>query len=191
MASPRIEQLVGPYPTVVVDPPWPIHIGQYRTFRGELSERSEPYEMMSLDEIAALPIGDILEPDANVFLWTIQRYMPVAFNILAGWGLRYRFTMVWHKNRGSQFHNGPSSNIEFVIVGGKGRSLWQDTCDFPMVFTADTGEHSVKPELFYSLLRRVTRSPRLDMFNRRGIAGFDRWGLEAPINEIYQIPMEG
>ena len=40
--------------------------------------------------------------------------------------------------------------------------------------------HSVKPDGFYKMVRRVTTGPRLDMFNRPRIEGFNGWGDESP-----------
>ena len=198
---------MGPYATVVVDPPWPLN--WYRTDwtkadaarngrvnRGKYVGKrpgysNYGYETMDVDEIAALPVGDVLADDALVFLWTTGRLLREAFGVLEAWGVVYGYTMVWHKPWGPKPLNKPMYNSEFVLVGTKGKPRYTDE---KMFFTANTWTnprvHSRKPEEFYDLLRRVTPAPRLDIFGRRRIGGFDTWGDQAPagppLPETYQ-----
>lgn len=166
----------GTYRTVVIDPPWPM-TKIPREVRP--MQHGFDYPTMSVDEIAAMDIGARLNDDSFVFLWTTQKFLPSAFDILKGWGLDYRFTMVWHKPGGIQIYNYPQFNCEFVIVGSKGSPEFVDTKAFNAAFNADRQGHSVKPDEFYDLLRRVTAGPRMDMFSRRKIDGFEIWGNQA------------
>ena len=181
----------GTYRTLVLDPPWPMKKSD-RSVRPD--QQGFDYPTMSLDEIADLPVGELVAEDAWVFLWTTQRFLPPVFNyvdariavepeyqtrgLLENWGLDYRFTMVWRKRGGMQIFGLPQFDCEFVVVASKGEPLFTDRKDFSTVFEAPRAGHSVKPDEFYDLLRRVTASPRLDMFNRRDIEGFEGWGNE-------------
>ena len=129
-----------------MDPPWPIR----RTER-EVNpyEVGFDYPVMALDEIAGLSVGDMLADDAFVFLWTTQRFLPDAFPILAGWGVKYRFTMVWHNPGGFQVFNMPQFNGEFIVVGVKGNPQFLEAKAFNAVFNAPRAGHSVKPDEFY------------------------------------------
>lgn len=48
------------------------------------------------------------------------------------------------------------------------------------VIVAPRGKHSKKPEDAYDMIRRNSPAPRLSMFSRRVIDGFEVWGDEAP-----------
>ena len=163
----------GQYRTIVVDPPWPMEKIE-REVRP--NQAGFDYPTMSIEEIASmtLPIAD----DAFVFLWTTQKFLPSAFRIMEAWDLKYRFTMVWHKNGGIQPYNSAQFNCEFVLLGSKGAPLFADLKAFKTAFNAPRQGHSIKPDEFYDLIRRVTLEPRLDMFSRREIEGFDVWGNE-------------
>ena len=164
------------YRTVVIDPPWPVE-KIARVVRP--NQVAMPYRTMSVEEITRCPVRDLLAPDAFVFLWTTQKYLPASFRCLEAWGLTYRYTLVWKKPGGFQPYNSPQYNGEFVVVGSRGNPRYLETKAFPTVFDAPRGAHSEKPEVFYETLRRVTESPRLDMFNRRAIEGFEGWGDQA------------
>lgn len=171
----------GQYRTIVIDPPWPM-----TKIKREVRPNQEglDYPTMSVEAIAAMTLP--LPLDAFVFLWTTQKYLPDAFNILKSWGLKYRFTMVWHKNGGIQPYNCAQFNGEFVLVGSKGAPIFADLKAFNTIFYASRNGHSVKPDEFYDLVRRVTIAPRLDMFSRREIDGFDVWGNEVCDKEVTQ-----
>ena len=168
---------IDKYSVVVIDPPWPM-----KKIKREVrpKQRGFDYQVLSVEEIGGLDVPGILDAEGIVFLWTTQKYLPDAFTILEKWGLRYRFTMVWHKPGGIQIWNYPQFNGEFVVVGTKGKYKFTSCKAFNVVFNAPRAGHSVKPEEFYDLLKRVTDGPRIDIFNRRIIDGFDRWGDEAP-----------
>ena len=178
---------MGKFKTVVVDPPWPVasriilnHLGQSGFHANNLLD----YPTMDVDEIATMALPDVMADDAWLFCWTTRKFLPDTFPILASWGLSYRFTMVWVKGGGPQFPNHPQGNAEFVVVGAKGNPQFESIKAFNVANYWPRGEHSEKPEGFYDLLRRVTPGPRLDIFGRRRIAGFQSWGNEAPEGEL-------
>ena len=167
----------GTYRVLVVDPPWPI--SKLITSVAKHTETDIDYPTMDISEITDLHPGKHLHSNAWVFLWTTQRFLRDAFAMMEKWGFYNRFIMVWHKPGGMKPINLPYQNAEFIVVASKGSPEFVSTKKFPIIFNADRGKHSEKPEEFYEILRRVTLPPRLDMFNRREIEGFDLWGNES------------
>jgi N6-adenosine-specific RNA methylase IME4 len=165
----------GSYDVVVVDPPWPME----RIERDCRENQAKPldYSVMTLDEIGALSVP--AARDCHLWLWTTHRFLPHAFSILARWGFKYVCTFTWHKPGGFQPYGLPQYNSEFVLYGRRGSPVFTSTREFFTCFEAARAEHSAKPQEFYDTVARVTAGRRLDMFNRRVIPGFDRWGKQA------------
>ena len=103
-----------------------------------------------------------------------------ALECVAHWGLRYRSLFVWDKGAGVQMPGLPCSSAEFAVCASLGKPQFLQTKAFRTCNRWPRQRNSEKPEGFYELLRRVTPAPRIDVFSRRVIAGFDRWGDEAP-----------
>ena len=90
------------YKTIVADPPWPIArdwpVGRIPNGKVHDGRRTPiPYPMMKLEEIAVLPVGELAERDAHLYVWTVNRFLGETIAIVKAWGFRYTQTLVWAK----------------------------------------------------------------------------------------------
>ena len=137
---------MGKFATVVIDPPWGLHV--YRSSNEEGGYAAPTYPTMHLAQIASLPVHTVLESSAMVFCWTTNAMLPYTFRILESWYLAYWFTMTWHKNGGPKGRGLPTYNGEFCVVGRVGHPKFNDTKAFNIVNSWLREEHSAKPKGF-------------------------------------------
>ncbi len=180
------------YRTIVADPPWsqgdyPSHLGGRLVLgRGNLVRPELPYEPMTLQAIADLPVADLSEDDARLFLWTTNRFLPDAFGIVAAWGFKYRQTLVWHKTvNGTPFVASVAPNhAEYLLVAVRGQperrtALASSVIGVPSRCGGGGRRHSAKPDVFIDLIEQVSPAPYVELFARRARFGWDYWGDES------------
>jgi N6-adenosine-specific RNA methylase IME4 len=188
--------LSGMYHTIVADPPWDHSDGTGFSYGsrhnsgkrlGEGGTTRPPYQPMTLDEIAALPVAALADADAHLYLWTTQRYLRPSFDIVSGWGFSVSATLTWCKAPQGFMGGAYRSSTEFCHFARRG-SLAHKTQAPSQWFTwKRTGwtqndpdaKHSRKPEAFLDLVETVSPGPYLEMFARRQRLGWDTWGDEA------------
>lgn len=114
------EGLTPPYSTIVADPPWS-YAGS--TYNGRTSPwrstSTQSYSLMSMDEIAALPVADLAAPDAHLYLWAVNPMLHRAFAIVEAWGFIHDTMLTWCKP-GPGLGAGFRSNTEHLIVARRG-----------------------------------------------------------------------
>lgn len=166
------------YKTIVIDPPWPIEKIKRKVV--PINQQYDfDYATMTVKEIELLPVSKLSDPSGcHLYLWTTQKFLPVAFQILNIWGFQYIFTIVWHKNGGFQPFGLPQYNCEFILFGKKNGLDFLSTKDFFCCFNGLRREHSRKPVEFDNIIKRVSPEPRLDWFARELKSGFDSIGSE-------------
>ncbi|MBF0140234.1 MAG: ParB N-terminal domain-containing protein [Magnetococcales bacterium] len=172
----QMELPSGKYRTIIIDPPWPMQKIQ-REMRP--NQVGFDYPTMSEAELENLDVPKLAYDQCHLFLWTTQKFLPMALRLMETWGFPYIFQMVWHKPGGFQPVGLPQFNCEFILFGRKGGLEFLETRSFPACFNAPRREHSRKPEEFYDIIRRVSPSPRIDIFSRERREGFDGWGVES------------
>jgi N6-adenosine-specific RNA methylase IME4 len=171
----------GKYSVIVVDPAWPM--GRIDLLVAPSADELD-YDTMTEEEIRDFGqqyIVPIAADDCHLFLWTTQRFLPLALCLLAEWGFAYHFLMVWKKTTGMQPLGLPKYNCEFVVCGWNGTPKFTDTKDFACCFEGPSREHSRKPDKFYDTICRVTAGPRIDMFSRESREGFDQFGDQVKV----------
>jgi N6-adenosine-specific RNA methylase IME4 len=137
---------------------------------------------MSTDEIKALPVHDLANQDAHLYLWTTNRYLPDAFDVLRTWGFAYSKTLVWCKTpMGLGLGGTWAQSTEYVLFGRRGTlsTLTKfDTNWWNWTRTAN-GRHSAKPDAFLDMVEQASPGPYVELFARRARFGWDYWGNES------------
>jgi N6-adenosine-specific RNA methylase IME4 len=149
----------------VLDPPWPS------------TDAALPYPKLGLEEIAGLPIPQLLNADAVVWLWTTNTFLFEAERLAReAWGLNYRNLLTWAKDRVGTGHwlRGQTEHCLLLTRGKPTLRLGS----YSTLLTADVREHSRKPDEFYALVERVCPGNRLELFARQRRPGWQVWGSE-------------
>ena len=167
------------YRVVYADPPWAYTTGQHAgAGKGEVSGAAHEYPTMPLHKICALPVRDITEPNAVLFLWATAPLMFLAGQVIEAWGFTYKTHFVWNKLK----HNvGYYSSVrhEDLLVASRGSCTPDSNTLEPSVIEIERTEHSRKPNEFRQMIDRMYQyGNRIELFAREQVNGWDYWGNE-------------
>ena len=175
------------FKTIVADPPWKLH----RPGAGGKSSRPLEYPTMSVDEIAALPVGALADEVCHLYLWTVSRHLRRSYEVADAWGFdtSHATVLVWCKPpRGWECGGHYGLTTEYILFCRRGiegrnpevrepRSWWE----WPR------GRHSEKPDAFLDMVERISPAPRLELFARDQRLGWASWGNEC-LQHVTLVP---
>jgi len=169
---PRAQKADGQanFRTILADPPWDV---LQRSGRGA----HRHYSLMTVEEIAALPVGKLAGTEAHLWLWVTNATLFAGQAVLGAWGFTYRSCLTWVKpglGLGSTYLR---NNTEHLLLGTKGKTpiLYRSQ---PTWLFAPKQDHSHKPEEQYAVIERCSPGPYLELFARRRRPGWLVWGNE-------------
>lgn len=167
------------YHIIYADPPW-----KYHRNKGQGMAENH-YRTMGVEEICSLPVGEMTEKDAALFLWVTFPQLPEAFRVIKAWGFTYKtaaFVWVKQNKTGKGFFFGlghwTRSNAEICLLAVKGHPKRISNKVFQLI-VSPLECHSKKPE---EARRRIVELlgdlPRIELFARQESPGWDIWGNE-------------
>jgi N6-adenosine-specific RNA methylase IME4 len=177
--SPATPEAHRTFSIIYADPPW-----RYEHPPIGASGRSieEKYPTMSLEEICALPVGDLFSEDATLYLWATAPKLPECLKVMESWGFNYRTNAVWDKEiigTGYYFRN----QHEILLVGRRGdMPPPEGGAQHSSVCRERRTKHSVKPAYYRDMLDAYYPGvDKLELFARgsRPRDGWTFWGNEA------------
>lgn len=153
----------GPFDVMVIDPPWPVG--------------PTPYPQMQNDEIEALPIMKMMNPDSIVWLWCMNTNIAEAVRIAGTWEYKIVSMLTWDKGSPS-----PAwwmfSQTEHALMLVKGKPLYHKRGQATLMKAPKRG-HSAKPDAFYEMVENNCPGTKVEMFARKKRPGWAAWGAEA------------
>lgn len=192
------------YRVLVADPPW-----SFTTWSDKAQKSAKRhYQTMTLAELARLPVQEAVASDAILLLWATWPNLMDAITVGSAWGFVYKtLGFIWIKTtEHGRLHTGlgyyTRANSEPCLLftrGHVGRD-WIKSRGVHQVITDDLdclpgfGEtlhaqimgHSTKPEMFYERVEALVDGPYLELFGRRGRAGWTVLGDGVTGNPIDQ-----
>lgn len=180
----------GGFKVVYADPPWKYATrGQQTKGASRLPDRH--YKTMTLDDIAAMPIGDLASSSSWLFLWTTWPHLEEALAVMKAWGFTYSSeAFTWLKlkrNHSGELFTRRSihmttgyttrKNTEPCLLGRRG-SPTRLRADIQEAIIEPIREHSRKPDEAARRIVRYAPGPRIELFAREARPGFTGWGNE-------------
>ena len=164
----------GKYRVVYADPPW--CYGDKRD--GNTTGAEDHYPSMTIEELAAMPVVDFVDDNAVLFIWVTSPLLEECFEVIRAWGFKYKTSFVWDKVKHNMGHYN-SVRHEFLLICTRGSCVPDNRTLYDSVQVIERTGHSVKPEQFRQLIDTLyEHGPRIELFARRSIPGWEVWGNE-------------
>ena len=178
------------YSIIYADPPWSYYNdssakNDCTTVKGM---RRPPYSVMSSDSIGKLNVQSIAEENCILFIWTTDYHLARCIEIIKLWGFEYKTVgFVWakkNKSGGQVCFMGAytmKSGCELCLIATKGKDAHKLIKNHKVrsFIESPREEHSKKPDAIRDRIVELCGDiPRIELFARQKIEGWDIWGNE-------------
>jgi N6-adenosine-specific RNA methylase IME4 len=173
------------FATILADPPW-----QFQNRTGKVApehKRLNRYGTMELADICALPVEEIADDPAHLYLWVPNALLPEGMEVMKAWGFRYVSNIIWEKvrkdgepdGRGVGFYFRNVTEVLLFGVRGKSARTLRPGRSQVNIIRSRKREHSRKPDEQYPIIEGCSWGPRIELFSRGKRNGWTVWGNQA------------
>lgn len=179
------------YKIIYADPAW--QFNSKKSGGSMKSGAAQKYTVTSIEDMKALPVANIAADDALLAMWWVGAMPQEAIDLIEAWGFRLvnMNGFVWNKltqNNKPFFGMGyyTRAGSETVALAIKGKFKPESkvvravfNAESQIQFEAKVSQHSKKPPQVRDLLVELCGDvPRIELFSRDRVNGWDRWGDE-------------
>ncbi len=170
------------YGIIYADPCWQFRV---HSEKGKGRSAESHYPTMSIEEISALPVSDIASDNCVLFMWVTFPTMEESFKVIRAWGFEYKtvaFAWVKQNKKADSLFWGMGywtrANVELCLLATKGHPK-RVSSKVHQVIMSHIEEHSKKPaETRDRIVELMGDLPRIELFARQKVPGWDAWGNE-------------
>lgn len=191
------------YNIIYADPPWTYDLWKVKMFQGWNTHNNKKpmrmasafYSTMTTEDICDLPIGQLADKQCMLLLWVTSPLLADGLKVIESWGFKYlTIAFVWVKiNQGSTrklklglgYYTRPNAEICLLAKKGTVRPINRA---INQVHFQEVRKHSEKPHLFREeIVKLFGDIPRIELFARHKIPGWDQWGNEVPNSQPLEL----
>ena len=169
------------FKTILADPPW-----KFENYTGKVApehKRLNRYTTMNLKDIKSLPVSNICEESAHLYLWVPNALLSEGLEVMKSWGFKYKTNLIWYKirkdggpdRRGVGFYFRNVTEIVLFGVKGSMRTLQKGRSQENIILERKR-EHSRKPDGLYKIIEECSEGDYIELFARQQIQGWEQWG---------------
>jgi N6-adenosine-specific RNA methylase IME4 len=174
------------YGLILADPEW-----KFGTWSPKGLDRAADnhYATSETAKIAKRPVYEIADKNCLLLLWATAPMLPAALFVMQQWGFKYKAHAIWEKRRRGDARGSGywfTGEHELLLIGTRGHVPAPAPGDqWRSVIPADWRGHSVKPDWAHEWAEQFfPHVPKIELNARRARPGWDRWGGEAPTDDL-------
>lgn len=174
------------YKIIYADPPWTYRVWSKAT--GLKRSAQSHYQTMNKEELQKMKdvIQKISAKDSVLLMWVTPPCLEEGLELIKEWGYTYKtiaFSWVKQNKKSDSLFWGMGyytrANIELCLLATKGKTLERKSKSVHQVIMSKIREHSRKPdEIRDKIVELFGNIPRIELFSRQKIEGWDCWGNE-------------
>ncbi len=175
------------YNIIYSDVPWSYD----DKLEGDPAHGGITYPVLGIEDIKALPVEEIVAKDCILFFWVTMPMLKQGIEVIESWGFKYRtcgFTWVKTNPKNNGIYHGlghyTAGNAELCLIGKRG-SPKRIVKNIKQIIMSPRGRHSAKPpEVRDKIVQLFGNLPRIELFAREKVEGWDAIGDEITGNDI-------